>query len=934
MKKTKQLKLGHLNIYFIQQKLHDVYSIIDENKLDIFGLSETKLTETHPDNFLNITNYSFFRKNKKSLGETGLLVYYKQCLEPYIKRRTDLENFHIECIWIEIKFPHSPPILICNLYRNGKSDDSWFQNFADMMDKIKITNHEIILLGDFNINLFNSHPYWESILDIYNLKQQIHNPTRVCDSTSTLIDHIYTNSESKISNANVSPSGVSDHFPILCTFLLKVPKPFNNSHVTIETRSFKHFDLNAFLNDLSTINFTPVYYEHNPNQTLDLFYDLFLPLLDKHAPIKKRRVKQRIRPGWLTNEIIEEMNLRDMLSKNKKSPEYKKQRNKVTALVRKTKKCYYNKLIESNANIATLWRVTNLILGKHTTNRSTQPSKFTSDQFNDYFTSLGNNLVQLNYGSNVSFSIAPYLEEFCKEKYKERSCNIPLITENETVKYIKQLKNKKSYGTDNINIYLLKISLPFITKPLTHIYNTCIASNIFPDKLKHAKVIPLPKCKNANDLNDFRPISILNIISKPLEKHIHKHIYNFFETHSLFHPFQSGFRQKHSCHTASIRVVDTWLNNINDGKLNGAVFLDLKKAFDLVNHNILLEKISLYLQNDSTTNLLRSYLSQRTQTVYSDGAFSSYKHIPCGVPQGSILGPLLFCIYINDLALSISNQSLYLELFADDSNLHSSSKDIHSLNKDLQSGLDNIQNWCKSNRMILHPDKCKSMVITTRQKRQLHQYKLYLKINESNIVQVEEHKILGITVDHNLSWEKHINHLNKQLSKNLFLLSKLKPFLSSQCLRIFFNAHILSRINYCDSIWNQAANEHINKIDSLYKRGIKMISEEKYMPTSEKIRKLNYLPLKGHFFYNYACLIFKIQNNMTPEYLTNFISFSNRSNSNNLIVPSTRIDKFKSSFSFMAPTIWNKLPQNVRQTKTIGAYKVAVKKYINCWYTS
>ena len=646
MKKTKQLKLGHLNIYFIQQKLHDVFSIIDENKLDIFGLSETKLTETHPDCLLNITNYSFFRKNKKSLGETGLIVYYKNCLDPYIKRRTDLENFQIECIWIEIKFPHNPPILICNLYRNGKSDDSWFQKFADMMDKIKITNQEIILLGDFNINLFNSHPYWESILDIYNLKQQIQNPTRVCDSTSTLIDHIYTNSESKISNAHVSPSGVSDHFPILCTFLLKVPKPFKNHHVTIETRSFKHFDLDAFLNDLSKINFTPVYNEQNPNQTLDIFYDLFLPLLDKHAPIKKRRVKQRVRPGWLTNEIIEEMNLRDILSKDKKSTEYKKQRNKVTALVRKSKKCYYNKLIESNANIAALWRVTNLILGKQTSNKSTQPSKFTSDQFNDYFTSLANNLVQLNYGSNVSFLIPHYLNEFFKEKDKERSCNIPLINENDTVKYFKQLKNKKSYGTDNINIYLLKISLPFITKPLTHIYNTCIATSIFPDKLKHAKVIPLPKCKNANELNDFRPISILNIISKPLEKHIHTNIYNFFETYGLFHPFQSGFRQKHSCHTASIRVIDTWLNNINEGKVNGAIFLDLKKAFDLVNHNILLEKMSLYLQNESTLNLLKSYLSQRAQTVYSDGVFSSLKHIPCGVPQGSILGPLLFCVYI------------------------------------------------------------------------------------------------------------------------------------------------------------------------------------------------------------------------------------------------------------------------------------------------
>ena len=310
--------------------------------------------------------------------------------------------------------------------------------------------------------------------------------------------------------------------------------------------------------------------------------------------------------------------------------------------------------------------------------------------------------------------------------------------------------------------------------------------------------------------------------------------------------------------------------------MNGAVFLDLKKAFDLVDHNILIQKLSLYLQNNQITTLLKSYLHERIQTVYMEGKYSEFRDITVGVPQGSILGPLLFCIYINDLSLQISDPDAILELFADDSTLHTASNDINEIHNTLQNSINEVQDWCEHNRMILHPDKSKSMIITTRQKRQLYDLKLNLTIHNLPIEQVHHHKVLRIIIDENLTWEKHIHQLYRQLSSNIFLLTKLKPYLNSSSLKLFFNAHILSRINYIDTIWSAAAECHIKRINSLYRRGIKLVSSEKHIPVEKKMNNLNLLPLKDHFFFISVTLTFKALNNLAPKYLTECLQLSTR----------------------------------------------------------
>ncbi len=307
-------------------------------------------------------------------------------------------------------------------------------------------------------------------------------------------------------------------------------------------------------------------------------------------------------------------------------------------------------------------------------------------------------------------------------------------------------------------------------------------------------MIPLPKTNDLSEPNNFRPISILPLLSKPIERHIHKHLLNFLTEHNLLCQSQSGFRPQHSCHTALAKLCDNWLSAINNSEVVGAVFLDLKKAFDLVNHNILLKKLSLYTANSPFVSLFKSYLELRSQSVYVNGEYSNEGIVRCGIPQGSILGPLLFSIFINDLPLHITSNKVNCDMFADDTSLNTSDKDTDTVQNELQRSINEASDWCDNNAMILHPAKTKSMLLTTRQKHQLRPLHLNLSLKDSHIEQVHEHRHLGVIIDDEFSWRPHIIGTCKTVSKNLYLLSQLRHFVDTPKRKLFYHAHISSHL--------------------------------------------------------------------------------------------------------------------------------------------
>ena len=923
------LCIAHINIYHLFNKLHDVSVLLNGNSpIDILGISETRQLPHCP----SLPNYTFFNRDSNYIGHTGMGIFIRNNIIGHIKRRHDLESPEVESMWLELK-QKSRATLIGFVYRNPASTYNWYDDFISMMDKINKKDPNVLILGDFNIDLLMPQISWECTTSLFGLHQLIDEPTRITSSSATLIDHIYTNNLNMISDVHTSDIHISDHKPIFCKWSFKMPTKSSKGHTTIQFRSMKHFNKDFFLNDLSNISFSNVLRIYSADEALTLWYDKFCPVLNKHAPLRQKRVKHPTLPRWLTQDIMHAMKIRNNLKKQNKFNEYKKQRNKVKSMVRAAKKVYFNTLVNENSDTTSLWKAMNELTYKSRRNTAVSHCKFSSDDFNHHFTHIVDSIVTSNcdrfhHTQNENIK----LEQFCKEKLLENaSASIPCLTSDEVFQLISDLPNKKSMGLDNINSYFLKISLPYILESLTHIYNLCLKQNIFPSILKNAKVIPLPKSKDLGDLNNFRPISLLSVISKPLEKHIYNSLICFVEDHDLFHPFQSGFRKHHSCHTALTRMCDSWLSaiNRNQPEITGCVFLDLKKAFDLVDHDILLKKLSIYFQNSNTLALIKSYITNRSQQVFLNGTFSTVSSIKCGVPQGSVLGPLLFGLFINDLPLNITNPKIICDLFADDNSMHSSASNIETVKTNLQNGLDEVSNWCVNNHMALNPKKTKCMAIATRQKHQIKPLTLDLTLHANLIDQVDEHKVLGVILDKTFSWKPQIDSICKRLSKNLFLLSQLKYYLDSRAMKLFFYAHCMSHINYASTLWSGASNNNLLKLNSLHRRAIKLISDKPLLSTDEKFINLEIMPLAKQFDFNIAVLMFKVRNGLAPHYLTTLLYESNRrSESTRYICPITRVDIFKTSFAFAGPKVWNSLPIHVKSMNSLYSFKNSLKSHM------
>ena len=440
------------------------------------------------------------------------------------------------------------------------------------------------------------------------------------------------------------------------------------------------------------------------------------------------------------------------------------------------------------------------------------------------------------------------LHDFCKQNTSGQDpFVIPYLSVSELGKYISRLENKTSSGLDGISNQLLKLSFPYVIDSLTYVFNLCIEKNVFPSELKKAKVVPLPEPTDKTNPTNYRPVSLLSVLSKLLEKHVHIYLNDYLEKRQLLHPFQSGFRRKYTCNTALARLTNSWLTAMNKTEVSG-VFLDLKKAFDLVDHDILLKKLAIYLKNSSSLPFLKSYLHNRTQCVLLHGSYSSKESVKYGVPQGSVLGPIRFSLFINDLPLYVEDIFVDCDMLADDTALHTSEGEkrrIYYANqkqyaRQLRSGIQ----CCDNNHMVINPIKTKSVTIATRQKHQLSPLPLDLVLNEAKIDQVSEHRLLDITIDNKLCWDSHINNEYKTVSRPVFLLSKLRYIVDIDTRKLFFNAHIKSHIDYASVVWDGCSDVLKKRLNSLHRTAVKLILPDTTLTTDQKLKEMRILSLQ------------------------------------------------------------------------------------------
>ena len=644
-----------------------------------------------------------------------------------------------------------------------------------------------------------------------------------------------------------------------------MPKPEKkNTHYEITYRDLKHFNEDLYLHDLFHAPFQKVEESNEVNDAVDIFYNILESVLNGHAKIVTKRVKTQAKPAWLSPEINEARHKRDYFHKKKNFDSFKFWRNRVTELIRKAKENYYSVAVENNRNTGDIWRCIKQLIpkGSHSIpNLLTDGTNIAETKtdvanlFNKFYTELSSNIFNCETDDPVNTFNA--LKEFTESKIsKTEPFIINAITELEVFQMLITLNVNKSAGVDTIGPHILKLSANIISKPIAHMINLSIATGKFPEKLKVAKVTPIYKKGDKSDPGNYRPISILPTISKLFERHVTSQIYNYLLDYDLLANEQSGFRKMHSCQTALTKLTEKWISDIDNGNVTGAVLLDFRKAFDLVNHEVLLNKLRYYNFEDKSLSWLQSYLSNRTQTVHIGNTHSNPAPISCGVPQGSVLGPVLFLLFINDLPLHVKNS--LLDLFADDDTLHNSEGTLCEIENNLREDIEYIDTWCTENRMVINEKKTKCMLIGSRQRlARLPDPTLNIQINGQLIDNINDDKLLGMRVDNTLQFNKHVDDVCKAISNKLNLLRKIKKYLGHHHRVLYYNAYILPSIDYCLTIYGNASKSHLDRIFKLQKCAARIILDAPPdAPSKPLFVKLNWLNVfERCTLYNYRLLM-------------------------------------------------------------------------------
>ena len=943
--KGKGMHIGHLNVRGIRSKFDDVNLMLqsNENDIAILGLSESKLGPNQPESAFHIPDFQVFRKDKTE-GSGGLLTYVKDDITCI--RRYSLESPNIESIWLEIFPKHSKSFLVGYIYRNPNSKVSWNEDFEAHIENILDDQKETLMLGDFNKDLFNVQikNNWTEYMSSIGFTQHVQEATRVVEGkSSTLIDHIYSSHASNLQFIDVPKIGLSDHYPVFLTRKIHLTDP-KYSHHTIHYRSFKNFNEDEFKADLMQEHWDAITVFEDVDDAMDSWYSLFNKVIDKHLPIKQHRVKRHTQPKWLSSEIIDAIKMRDKLKAQGKETEYKTARNIVNKLIKSAKKTNYEKIVEhSNNNPRNVWKVfkefgagkkcndgKNSIPSIIHKNERIFDNQVMANVFNDFFISVARNLKE-DIEEETSHE---KLFDFCRNKLDISDIfEIPPISKEKVIRYLSFIDISKATGNDSIGPKILRISAPFIAESITHLCNLSIHSGKVPSKWKEAKVKPLFKSGSRDNVNNYRPISILPTLSKLIEKHVHDSLMTYLGNHDLICKNQSGFRPKHSCETALINIVEKWLKAMNEGKLVGVIMVDFRKAFDLVDHHILLRKLKAYQLNASSMSWFQSYLNDRKQQVQIDNNFSNFEAITCGVPQGSILGPLLFLLFINDLPLCTN--TVITDMYADDTTLYDMNKSQQVIENNLSTALIELSIWCRQNGMVINFEKTKAMLITTRQKRdQLEIKSLNIKVNTCcdkyvNIVSCD--KLLGVQIDENLSWAEHIKSVTLKMTRNIWLLSQISKYLSISHRITFYKSFIQPHIDYCNIVWSNCPKTCLAKIERLQKRACKIILDYEYEDIMQSMNDMNIMTINERIFLRKAKFMYKTSNNMCPLYINEIfnrrpsddvtVPVLRSTTNNHYLLPQPKTELYRNSLAFTGPIIWNCLPQHIKNVSSIEAFQ-------------
>ena len=914
--KCKNLRICHTNVRSLSRsKFLGIKTSLTE-LYDIITISETHVHAGVPNNLFCLSDFHEIIRNDRAGEGGGVAVFVRDSIT--YKRIFQYEKPNIEAIWLQISSIEGK-VLVCSCYRPPKDNNFWAE-FAGVLDEVKEDHtSSVIILGDLNADLsMPNGRKLSQLCDSHNFAYLVNEPTRITDNTATILDQIIVNCPNFVRKVEVSPPvSTSDHCTVGIHLSFKIKK---EAAYERKIWIFKDADFDKFRNALLTTDFNQCFEDNNVNVACSKWTETFLSVANETIPNKKVIIRPNDSP-WYTSEL-RTMRRRMLRAYHKfKSTKrendwasYKTLKNEYHHGLDEAEAAYKQSLsssLEHQRNSKRWWQTVKWLLGKggdtsypslNINDKNINLNKEKAEAFNNFF---------LSHSSiDESNAVLPDDNEF-----PEGISNI-VATENEVHDLLKCIDPSKSTGPDGVSPRLLKEAGVAIVPSLTKLMNLSLSSATVPDSWKLAHVIPLFKKGEKSEVNNYRPVSLLSCVSKILERVVFKHIFNYLRDSHFLSEHQSGFQPGDSTVNQLCYLYHTFCEALDNKKDVYIVFCDVRKAFDRVWHKGLLYK----LRKAGICGLLlawfENYLKDRYQQVVIRGEKSEIGLIRAGVPQGSVLGPLLFLVYINDLT---SVTQCKIKLFADDTSLYIDFDNSAEAEEALNNDMLNIQNWANQWLVSFSPVKTKLMTCSFK-----NTQPATVVFDNTQIESVQNHRHLGLILSHDLTWSCHVQSLIQSVSPLIDVLKKLKHSLDRRTLETIYFSFIRPKLEYGCHIWDNCSKHDSDLLEGVQLDMARVITGARRGTSHALLYKETNWQLLSERRENIKLKNFiKIVNNDSPLYLSALLPKTfgelrpNTRNPNNYIQFKARTETFSSSFFPSSIRLWNTKPLEERTVEFI-----------------
>lgn len=928
------ITVSHVNVQGLLSKLNLLELFLIKENIDIVCISEHWLVNNDLD-FMYFENYgiiTYFSRSNHIHG--GSMIMAKNCINtnPLNSIKLLSVECNIELCGISCQFNNKKYIII-TVYRPPNGDLKIFFTNITLALNIAITKADhIILCGDINIDSSKGSTDTKILFDLFQsfeLQSTTNEPTRVFTNvngytSSSTIDYLITNIPKSEYDCKLTDSNIADHLAHVLKFNIShIPNALNGNKKCIKKRDVCESNMQNLIYSLSLENWDCIY-EYDLNEAFNQFINCINWHLDISCPVKSFKVCNNGTndyKGWVTPDIIQagtELKNLHWLSNNLNCQNTKLLYNNKKQLYKKNIKqakinFYQNKIDHSNNKTKETWAIINTKLGRK--NKIHNEIKLFSDNlvitdssklvdiFGSHFSVVVHNKLHSHFGQNISLP-----------------CTLPImipqtfffspVTEIDLINIFNKLKNKNCIGNDGLSFKLLKQIKDFILRPLKYLINYSIENGCFPNILKISHVVPLLKTGDPLDIENYRLITLVSSLSKIMERVIYDQLTVFIEKYKILTPCQHGFREGKSVESASIHLLDDIYTNIDKGNYVVVLQFDLSKAFDTLDINYIVSKLFNLGVRGNCLEWIHSYLLDRKIIVRIGTHFSNEYNVSLGVPQGSVLGPLLFILYVNDLPKHIKSGTV--TMFADDSTITVTDSNVESLNNKITDVLDTFTAWCDRNKLILNTSKTTYVNFYNRKPCPL------LNFNFSN-----QSKFLGVVLDADLSWRSQIDIVCKKLNQAYFAIIQLKNVCDNTGLLNIYYSLAYSHISFSIMCWGLATER--DRVFICQKKLIRLIFGLKPGESCFKIFKSNKL-LTTPSIYIYKCLCFVKRNLHLFKTTSSYHNYSTRRN--DLVLPLHNSMLYEKSPSYSCIKLYNSLPEELKNSQNFNSFKSKIKKIL------